>query len=232
MTILNITVTPELVAISADSAVAELVGPPLEGAATTDPAELPRDFADPASPCFPPIPECYRRKIAVLAEQRRIVAASGSALLTVVATGILALWGSGSLEDELGELVAGLRKLRELASPAAAAGMVIVAGYDDALGAAAFALGSGEDWAPRKLQPGTAAVPVPHPTLAGYADLYRRYVARPGTDVEGLHLALAQNQAEAARRGLYRAGPAIGGELWLAEVDAAGARQRVVWNLG
>lgn len=228
MTLMNLTITADRIAISSDTAIADPVGAPLEGAASTDPLELPKDFAEPSRPVFPPAIAMHRRKIAILPERRRIVAASGMALLTVFAAGFLALWGEGSIEQEVGELAAELSKLREILPSGAASGMVIVGAYEDDLGAAAFMLGSGEGWHPRRLRSGTASVPTPCPTLKGYGELYKRCAGPPGGDVESLHLALAQNQAEAARRGLYRTGPAIGGDLWLAEVDRDGARQGVI----
>lgn len=231
MTILNITVTADRVVISSDSAVAQPVGVPLEGETSEDPAALALAFADPDHPVFPPAPTSYRRKIAVLPERRRIVAGAGMVLPVIVATGILALWGGGSIEDELGELFAGLTKLGEVAPAGASSGMVVVGAWEPDLGAVAYALASGTGWRPLQLGIGHAAMPLPHSSISGYADLFRRFMAPPGDDVEQLHRDLADNQAAAARRGLYRAGPAIGGELWMGTVDRQGAHQRVIGRI-
>lgn len=231
MTILNLAITPDRITISSDSAVAQPLGTPLEGAASEDPAALALAFADPDHPVYPPAPTAFRRKIAVFPERRRIVAGAGQVLPVIVATGIVAMWGGGSIEDELGELVAGLTKLGEVAPAGASSGMVIVGAWEPDLGAVAYALASGTAWRPLQLGQGYAYSPVPHPSIEGYEDLAGRIMSPPGDDVADVLEALARNQAEAARRGLYRAGPAIGGPLWLAEVHAAGARQRVIGRI-
>ena len=232
MTILTFTVTPDRITISSDSAIADPVGTPMEGGGSADPGELALAFADPEHPVYPPPPTNYRRKIAVLPDRRRIVAGAGMVLPVVAAVGIIAMWGGGALEDELGELVAGLTKVAEIAPLGASSGMVVVGAWEPDRGAVACMLASGNGWRPQPLGLGHAYSPMPHPKIAGHDELVARIFAPPGDDVEALHLALARHQAEAASQGLYKAGPAIGGDLWLAEVDRDGARQRVIGHLG
>lgn len=231
MTILILSVTADRVVISSDSAVAQPLGVPLEGETSEDPAALALAFADPDRPVYPPAPTSYRRKIAVLGDRRRIVAGAGKVLPVVAAAGILAMSGGCRLEDELGKLVADLTKLSEVTPAGASAGLVVVATWEEGVGAVAYALASGNAWRPLRLGIGHAASPMPHPSIDGYPDLFDRFMAPPGDDVEQLHRDLALAQSEAARRGLYKAGPTIGGDLWMATVDRDGARQSVIGHV-
>lgn len=102
---------------------------------------------------------------------------------------------------------------------------IVHVGYSRLEGACrGFVYNSAEDFKPVRLKRGHHLYsPVPSPDDADYDDLAARWApAADGVDTESFHVKLAINQHRTYRRGLYRAGAGIGGQLHTASVDSEG----------
>lgn len=231
MTSISITITPRRAWMSTDSAVCEATdadGDAMRGQcrATDDPAAIAAQFADP--PVAPRFADRFGRKLGISPEKRILVAVSGLSAPLMCVCELGQSPAVASLDDIHIRAPYALRALSQ-ERPREAHGIVFAVGW--AAGSrrcTGFYFASDDDWTPRELPEGHAFLPRPYSGVKPYAALYELYQRPLGQDVDALHLAAGQAQAEAARRGLYASRPAIGGELLLGEVDEAGARERVL----
>ncbi len=232
MTILNATIRRDFVVVSQDTWVMpKLAGlEELSALATIDVEQASEatfigDGTPPDSqPC------ALGSKIIVVPHLHMLVAGSGCyATLRHWATLLMTRQVASDirdLEQNARELIRGLRK--ELPHPGEL--LCFHAGFDREAGCyGGFVCASGDDFVPQRVEAwGHTAVPVPSSDDPAYGALAERWPRCDAPDeTEAFHIELAKNQEAAWRRGLYRPGVGIGGQLHVARLDRDGLRVRV-----